>query len=89
MLTIFPYMPCLSVDSDIKLNLRHAIAQYLGCAACFFFCLTLTTLPQRKRMVVPAALKIVRLKPSRKVNLKLILIHNKPRQTMMSFLSRN
>lgn len=26
--------------------------------------------PQRKRMVVPAALKIVRLKPTRKVSLK-------------------
>lgn len=30
----------------------------------------LSFLPQRKRMVVPAALKIVRLKPSRKVSFK-------------------
>lgn len=36
MLPIFPYMPCLSFDSDIKSNLRRASALYLGLAACFF-----------------------------------------------------
>lgn len=88
MWTIFPYMPCLSIDSDIKSNLRHVTAQCLGYALCFF-CLTLLTLPQRKRMVVPAALKIVRLKPSRKVSLEIVSIHSNQRLTMMSSLSRN
>lgn len=73
MLPIFPYMPCLSLDSDIKSNLRHATAKCLGCAVCFC-CLNFNVFPQRKRMVVPAALKIVRLKPSRKVSVKIILL---------------
>lgn len=62
-----PYIPCLNSDSEKKPCLRLAYPVTVE-TLCFPLDLTLAVVPQRKRMVVPAALKIVRLKPTRKVS---------------------